>query len=362
MINSEPQQGEPSPEPLKIMHVIAGSDYGGAETFCLDAIIALHEAGVRQHVICRPHNRFTMALQARQISFETMPFSIADRFWRGRRRIGRAEKTFRPDAVHAWMGRAASFIPGDVDVPVLGWFGGYYKLKRYRSCDFYMGVTKDIVAHIGRESGRPERTFLVHTFGTLEDAAPVDRASLQTPAGAPVVLMLSRMHWKKGIDTLLQAALLLPEVYFWLAGEGPEREKYEKLAQDMKLGGRVRFLGWRTDRAGLLKSADVCVLPSRYEPFGTVIAEAWYSRVPLVATKADGARQYVIEGQDGLLCDIDDAQGLAAQIHRAILNQDLRALLIENGAAKYEAMFSKPVIVRDLVNAYRTMVRTGKIR
>ena len=43
--------------------------------------------------------------------------------------------------------------------PVLGWFGGYYDLKRYRNCDFYAGVTRDIVRHIGEKSGAPERSL-----------------------------------------------------------------------------------------------------------------------------------------------------------------------------------------------------------
>ena len=344
----------------RILHVVAGSGQGGAETYCLDMIKALHEAGIRQHVICRPHAHYLEAFRQRGIPFDTLSFSVFEKFIRGPALIRKTVAAFRPDLVHAWMGRAASFIPRNISVPVLGWFGGYYDLKRYRACDFFMGVTRDIVRHIGDKCGHPEQVFLVHTFGTLEDAPPVDRRALSTPNSAPVVLLLSRMHWKKGVDTLLHAAAKLPGVYFWLAGDGPDIEKYKRLSTRLNLDDRVRFLGWRHDRAALLKSANVCVLPSRYEPFGTVIAESWYARTPLVAARAAGARQYVTHMKDGLLCEIDDTDGLAQQIHAVLSSDDLVGKLVTGGTETYESLFSKNVVVKSMLDAYGKIIGEGK--
>ncbi len=345
---------------MKVLHVIAGAGRGGAETFCLDAITALHEAGVAQHAVCRPHPHFLDALGKMGISYDVMAFSRRDRLGRGQALIKKAAAEFSPDLVHAWMGRAASFIPKALTVPVLGWFGGYYDLKRYRTCDFYMGVTKDIVRHIIEKTDKPHRAFLVHTLGTLQSAPPVDRATLATPPDMPVALLLSRMHWKKGVDTLLEAAQRLPGVYFWLAGDGPELETYRAMARGLEIADRVRFLGWRTDRAALLGAADVCVLPSRYEPFGTVIPEAWSMGVPLVASRADGARQYVTDGEDGLLCKIDDPAELAAKINIAINDGALREGLKKNGLAAYQKTFSKKVVTDSLIAAYRDIKKIGK--
>ena len=153
---------------------------------------------------------------------------------------------------------------------------------------------------------------MVNTFGTMPDAAPVDRAALATPADALVLLVLARMHRVKGIDTMLRALVEVPGAVLWLAGEGPARAEYARLAAQLGVAGRVRFLGWRDDRKALLEACDICVLPSRYEPFGTVIVEAWATGRPLVATMADGARQYVRDGENGLLCPIDDPSALAA--------------------------------------------------
>jgi glycosyltransferase involved in cell wall biosynthesis len=340
----------------KILHIVAGAGRGGAETFSLDAILALHDNGLKQHVICRPHPHVVAALNARNIPFTPFGFGWSDRLLGGRRRIARVIESFKPDLVHAWMGRAASFVPAQTDIPVLGWFGGYYDLKRYKNCHFYMGVTWDIVRHLTEKSGAPDKCFLGHTFGTLAPCPPVDRAALNTPQGAPVVLLLSRMHPKKGIDTLLHAAKQLPGVYFWLAGDGPNRPEYQALCTELNLDDRVRFLGWRDDRPALLEQATVCALPSRYEPFGTVMAEAWFAGVPLVAARAAGPSQYVAHGQNGLLVDIDDVDGLATALNAAITDQTLRQTLIAGGQATYAESFSREGVIAHLIQNYTHMI------
>lgn len=344
----------------KILHVVAGNGKGGAETFCLDAIKALDDAGIKQHVICRAHPHYLSALRERGISYDTISFSWLSRLFNGPHLIRRRVRTFAPDVVHAWMGRAASFVPGKISVPVLGWFGGYYSLKRYSTSDCYMGVTRDIGRHLVEKSRTPERCFVVHTFGTLETNPPVTKAEFSTPEEAPLVLLLSRMHWKKGVDTLLKAARKLEGVYFWLAGDGPEIEKYKGLSKELGVEDRVRFLGWRHDRAALLEKADVCTLPSRYEPFGTVIAESWFAGVPLVAAKAAGASQYVTHERDGLLCEIDDVEGLAEQLRRALQDQELRSRLIAKGRETYQALFSREVVTRNLLESYEKVMALGK--
>ena len=66
------------------------------------------------------------------------------------------------------------------------------------------------------------------------------------------------------------------------------RAELETLAQQTGVAERIRFLGWRTDRGALLRAADICLLPSNYEPFGTVILDAWSTRTAFIA--CDSAR------------------------------------------------------------------------
>jgi glycosyltransferase involved in cell wall biosynthesis len=344
---------------MRILHIIAGAQTGGAETFAQDAITALAAQGVEQRIVMRPHPLPLARFAEAGIPVEPLQFSRIDRWLGARRRIRALAAGFNADAVHAWMARAISFVPSGMPCPVIGWFGGPYDLKYYRSADFFVGVTHDIARHIVASGGGVNRTFVVHTFGTLPDAPPIRRAALDTPEDAPVLLTLSRLHPKKGIDTLLEALVAVPGAYLWIAGDGPDRATYERLAERLGLSARVRFLGWRTDRRALLEAADICVLPSRYEPFGTVIVEAWSMQRPLVATLADGARQYVRDGSDGLLCPIDDVAALADRIAHLVDDPSLRAQLAANGYDSYRRTFQRDVVIARLIETYRRVVQIG---
>lgn len=341
---------------MHILHVIAGAEVGGAETYAQDAILALHARGIRQTVLTRPWPRVMARYAAAGMAARPFQFGLTDWFF-GPGRIRKAAAS--ADLVHAWMQRAGSFVP-EMPCPVLAWFGDYYKLKYFPHADACVGVTRDIAAYITKQGWPADRVFTVNTFGTMPDAPPVSRASLDTPEGAPVLLVLSRMHPVKGIDTMLQALVQLPGAFLWLAGDGPEKARYQALATELGLADRVRFLGWRNDRKSLIAAADIVVLPSRYEPFGTVIAEAWAMHRPLVATLADGARQYVTDGVNGLLCPIDDPAALAAKLRRAIDSPELRAHLAFGGDLAYQADFTQDVAVERLLACYRSTIALGK--
>ena len=315
---------------------------------------------MEQLVLTRPWPASVARYGAGGVKLQTMGFSTLDRALGRGRRIRDLARAVRADLVHAWMSRANAFIPAGLACPVLGWFGDYYDLKYFRRTDCYVGVTPDIAAYLRRQGTAPERTFMVNTFGTMPAAAKLDRASLDTPDDALVLLVLARMHAVKGIDTMLRALAELPDAVLWLAGEGPARQEYERLAAQLGLAGRVRFLGWRNDRAALLEACDICVLPSRHEPFGTVIIEAWAAGRPLVATLADGARQYVTDGVTGLICPIDDVAALAACLRRLGSDTALRAALATAGRAAYEADFTREIVTDRLLACYEACVGLGK--
>ena len=205
------------------------------------------------------------------------------------------------------------------------------------------------------KTGVPQdHAHFIPTFPDITDLPPIDRASLTTPPDAKVLLALSRLHPKKGLDTLLTALKDLPDCIAWLAGDGPLRRELETLATKLGVIDRVRFLGWRTDRAALLRAADICVLPSRYEPFGTVILEAWAAKTPLVACASAGPAAHVEDGTTGLLTPIDDAQALQAALRQALDNNDLRHHLIAQGYAAYIKDYTRESVTRQWLEFYKT--------
>ena len=337
----------------RVLHLLAGGEAGGAETYCTETLVALAAAGVEQRIVTRPHPAREAQLRAAGIKVITAPFGgWLD--WRTKQAIRQAVRDFQPEIVQAWMGRAASFLPRSQAVNI-GWFGGYYDLKRFRRADHFVGCTHDIARSIRDKGMAATRVHTIHTFADLDQLPPVERASLATPEGVPLLLFLGRLHEKKGIDIALEALANLPYCWLWIAGEGPLRAELEALAVTLGVAGRVRWLGWRTDRGALLRAADLLLVPSRYEPFGTIMVEAWATGTPLVAAAAAGPAAYVRNGENGLLVPVDDSAALAAAVQRVLTDDALRRRLIEGGTETYETDFTIEKIVSSWLQLYRAI-------
>lgn len=339
---------------MRILHIMAGRGLGGAETYSTDVMLSLHKAGVDQCIVMSDvAPRFAeMKQEGLRMAPEILAFPLRPV---QRYRLKNLIRTERPDIIQCWMRRAASLLPV-TRIPTIGWFGGYYDPRHFSRCRDFVGVTKDIVAHMIKKGVAEHRAHFIPTFPDIVPSPPVDRATLATPPDVPVILALSRLHPKKGLDTLLQALKDLPECYAWLAGDGPLRRELEQLAKSLGVMERVRFLGWRTDRAALLAAADICVLPSRYEPFGTVILEAWAARKPFIACRSAGPAAHVIDGENGLLVEIDDAKGLAEALRRMITDDILRRRVINNGYQTYTGSYTREAVTARWMDFYRDLM------
>jgi glycosyltransferase involved in cell wall biosynthesis len=336
---------------MRILQIMTSKANGGAETYACDVMTKLHEAGIDQCVVMHEDAERFAEMKSLGVRMAPAPLRVplapAQRFLL-RGLIARE----RPTIVQTWMRRAASLVAGGKQ-PVIGWFGGYYDPRHFQSCERLVGVTRDIAAHMVKKGVPADRAHYIPTFPTIEPAPPINRASLDTPEDAKVLLTLSRLHEKKGLDTVLHALKGLPGCIAWLAGDGPLEAQLKKLAADIGVAGRTRFLGWRTDRAALLRAADVCLLPSRYEPFGTVILEAWATKTPLVACASAGPAAHITEGETGLLTPIDDVEALWVAIGRVLSNNELRHTLIASGYKAYEEGFTPEAVTAQWIDFYR---------
>lgn len=332
-----------------VLQVVAGARHGGAETFTADLFIALHEAGLRQVIVTRPWPERVARLRAAGLTVreERLAFALPPPL--GRLRMRRIVARERPALVAAYMGRAARVVP----TGSIGWFGGYYDLRRYRTCSHLVAITPHMRDDMLKRGAAAEHLSLIPTFAALEEAPGLDRRSFGTPEGARIVLCLARLHAKKGLDTLLAAIAALPaDVHLWLAGDGELDGALRAQAAALGIAGRVHFLGWRDDRGALLRAADVLAVPSRYEPFGTVVIEGWAARVPVVAAAAVGPAGTIEDGRTGLVVPIDDAPALAAALGRLLEDQALAASVAEAAAAALEQRYSRAAVVRAYLDLY----------
>lgn len=333
----------------RILQAIAGAEVGGAEAFFERLAIAFAEAHIEQHCVIRSNAARRVNLTSSGIPVTELSFGGRfDIFTRSRLR--RAIVAFKPDIVFSWMSRATGYVPAGTPAEKgfvhLARLGGYYDLKNYRHCDHLVCNTEDLRTYAINGGWAESRVHYVPNFVAAERAMPVSRATLATPGDVPVFLAAGRLHPNKGFDVLLDAMARVPKAHLWLAGSGPLDAQLKAQAGRLNIADRVHFLGWRSDVVSLIAAADVLVCPSRLEPLGNVVLEAWAQGAPVVAAASMGPAALIEEGQSGLLVPLDNATALADALLRILADGALRTRLADGGRAAFEASFTKDAVVK----------------
>jgi glycosyltransferase involved in cell wall biosynthesis len=343
-------------DPIRLVQAMAGAPRGGAEAFYTRLVCALaNYPAVTQWALTRAHAERERRFAAVGVPVERLRFGgridLPGR-WRYRRLLRR----IAPDVVLTYMNRASAATPRG-DYRLIARLGHYYDLKYYRHCDYWVGNTRDICDHLVRGGMPAARVFHIANFIEETDDDPLSRDSFATPAETPVLLALGRLHINKAFDTLLRALPGIEHATLWLAGSGPEEQALRRLADELGLADRVRFLGWRSDVGALMRAADLFVCPSRHEGLGNIVLEAWFHGCPVVSTRSQGPRELIEDGENGLLTPIDDARALAEAINRMLREPDLAATLADNGRRRYHEGFSRDVICRQYLDLFQTVRR-----
>jgi glycogen(starch) synthase len=171
------------------------------------------------------------------------------------------------------------------------------------------------------------------------DLRPVgDLEALRREFAAPdeqLILLVGRLVYEKGFQLALEA---LPEVIehvgrvrFLVAGSGTHEDELKAQAKQLGLDAHGAFLGWIGDDAlhSLYRIADLCVVPSIYEPFGLVALEAMASGCPCIVADTGGLREVVPAGDRvGLRFNGGDAAHLGFMIERLLTDGQLRDRLV----------------------------------
>ena len=341
---------------MRILQAMAGAEFGGAEAFFIRLVTGLAAHGLEQNVLIRPNKTRENALKKAGINPVLLKFGGRFDFLTPLA-IRNQLRDFRPNLVLTWMNRATIKMPkkklADVNYTHVARLGGYYDLKYYQHCDHLIGNTQDIVDYLVKEGWPKERAHYLPNFVADDVRKPISRKELHVPDGAKMVMALGRLHENKAFDTLIQALSFLPNVYLCIAGEGPEHEALEAIALKEGVRPRIRFLGWREDVGALLAASDVFVCPSRHEPLGNVVIEAWAQSCPVVAASSQGPVQLIKDGENGLLVPIDEPEAMAMAIKRVLDDNELSKTLGSKGRASYEAGFTEESVIKRYLDFFQ---------
>jgi glycosyltransferase involved in cell wall biosynthesis len=212
-------------------------------------------------------------------------------------------------------------------------------------------VSKSLCREVQQQYGVPgDKVFPIYNgVHPRKFDGPVDvssvRRGLAVGLDDPCVLFAGRMTWQKGPDLLLEA---VPQVLrahadtkFVFAGDGDMRAGLESRAGAIGITSATRFLGYRNggELIGLFKSADVVCVPSRNEPFGIVILEAWSARKPVVATRIGGPEEFVHDEYNGLKVSAD-AESIGHGLRTLLSDREASEEMGRNGRIDAEQRFS----------------------
>ncbi|MEO8992941.1 MAG: glycosyltransferase family 4 protein [Nitrosospira sp.] len=164
------------------------------------------------------------------------------------------------------------------------------------------------------------------------------------------ILFLGRIGARKGAFDLIRAfAVVSGDVKLALGGDGDVNEASE-LARQLGVSERVQLLGWVTgeNKEALLSTASIFVLPSYNEGLPMSILEAMAWGVPVITTPVGGIPEVMRQGEEGVIVQPGDIDGLTAALRRLLDDEPLRQRLGANGRKRIQHIFSDEVVFPQL--------------
>ncbi|MCF7696781.1 glycosyltransferase family 4 protein [Mycetohabitans sp. B2] len=174
-------------------------------------------------------------------------------------------------------------------------------------------------------------------------------------------LLIARMLWDKGVGEYVEAARLVRAVYpqavFQLLGATDVANPSAISAEQMRTWvaeGVIEYLGTTQDVRDIIARADCVVLPSYREGVPRTLLEGAAMAKPLVATRAIGCREVVVDGENGLLCAPKDAADLARKLQHIIeMGPDARATMGARGRRMVEQRYDERIVIERYLAAMR---------
>ena len=329
---------------MKLVISDSGRDWRGTERITLELWTGLRARGHEVVVFCRPDSPIADHLPAGDTvqvlsGNDVSPLTHWRCFHALRRHhpqlvITQKDKDVRLTGVSARLLRIPVLVRHTVDRP----------LKGRRRDRFYYGR---VASHHVANTNATRATLLqsapwlckrdipvIYNGIDVQRFACAEPLQLDLPHDAITIGFAGQFELRKGIRDFAQAwrtiACRLPNAYALIAGQGAREQEFRSELGDAP---RVMFLGFRDDMPAFMRALDVFVLPSHFEGFGLVLAEAMAAGAACVAYQTSNIPELVTDGKDGLLVAERDPAALAQAVITLASDFDLRQRIGTNAAA-----------------------------
>src|SRR5262245_11880037 len=194
----------------------------------------------------------------------------------------------------------------------------------------------------------PRRTRL-RDWGIPEDRIVVGMVACFKPQKSPVDF----------VDVAAQVLQKRQDVHFVMAGDGELRPEVEARIKETGIASHVTLLGWQNeaDMPETYRNLDIVVLTSLWEGLPCVFSEAMAGELPIVATNVDGAREAIVDGENGYLHQPHDIEGMATSVLKLLADPKLRREMGRKGKARVME-FDISTSVSNLEHAYRECLKS----
>jgi len=286
-------------------------------------------------------------------------------------------RNFQPDVIHTHLSK--SHIVGQLTGQIMGVdvrVSSLHNADPWRENRFFstlmrtltggsqrmIAVSEAVADYTLKWSQYPENKVVVIDNGIDLDkfdpavVTPLELSPWNIPADAPVVGIIGRLHPQKAHHVFLQMAKQVlqakPDVYFLVVGDGALREAHEAQSRSLGIDHRVIFTGFLQDIPGVLACLDILVFSSEWEGLPVTLLEAMAMKRPVVSTRAGGIPKVIDSGQNGLLVDVNDPDGLAQACLSILSDPALKQRLATQARHTVAKHYSQTLMHRKILDLY----------
>jgi len=336
---------------LKILNILSGADDGGAERFFERLTISFDKKRIiNQKVLIKTNSRRLNLLKKNINDLDQVSiFNPFNPFCY--KKINDIVSEFEPNVILAWMNRASKLLPKiriNNEIKV-GRLGGFYKIKNYVKCDYLIANTVEIKKYLINHGWDPLKVEYIPNFVNKNNNEKID-ISLDHKK---IIVCLGRFHKNKAFDVMIKAMTFLPSFKLWIIGSGKLKDSYLESINKLNLLERVALYDWTDNISQYLNVADLLVCPSRHEPFGNVVVDAWSHKIPVVVSNTGGPGNLIKHRINGLKFESENSFELAEQIQTVMDDANLRKKILKNGYLEFKNNFSEDVIVNKYIDFFR---------
>jgi len=381
--DTQSREQSPPPANVRVLHVINGEHYSGAERVQDLLAAELDAHGFEVGFACLKSGQFAQQRQARKAPlynlamlgrFDLRPVLKLVRIIR-REGYGLLHAHTPRSAMVAGIASALTGVPMVYHVhsptsrdSTRRWrnrINALVERLSLRRASALIAVSKSLGRHACRQGFAADRVFVVANGVPCRQPAPTGDDSAGTWTVGTVALFRPR----KGVEVLLQSLAILrlrglPVRLLAIGGfETPEYERdIKKLAAELGLSDAVVWTGFTRDIDRELARMDMFVLPSLFgEGLPMVVLEAMSAGVPVVATRVEGTPEAIRDGRDGLIAEPGDARDLAAAIRRIVSGEVDRHALRASALRRQAAKFSEKSMAAGVAEVYRRVLENEPV-